>query len=83
MGSSLFQLGCWYFVLFIYFMGLCLLWITGIFCGCVFARRHGGENGGFGWGGCCSGDLVMVDLSDQIQFVLSGPFSSFRCNYCL
>ena len=36
-----------------------------------------------GGGGCCSGDLVMVDLSDQIRFVLSGPFSSFRCNYCV
>ena len=68
---------------FFFFLGLCLLWITGIFCGCVFALRCGGENGGFGWGGCCSDDSVMVDLSDQIRFVLSGPFSGFRCNYCV
>ena len=33
--------------------------------------------------GCCCGDLVMVDLSNQIWFVLSGPFSGFRCNYCV
>ena len=30
-----------------------------------------------GGGGCCSGDLVMVDLSDQIWFVLSDPFFWF------
>ena len=31
-----------------------------------------------GGGGCCSGDLVMVDLSDQIRFILSGHFFWFQ-----
>jgi hypothetical protein len=30
-----------------------------------------------GGGGCCSGDLVMVDLSDQIRFILSCHFFWF------
>ena len=36
-----------------------------------------------GGGGCCSGDLVTVDLFDQIRFVLLDIFSGFRCNYCV
>ena len=42
--------------------------------GGFFARRRGGENGGFGWGWLLQGDLVLVDLSHQIWFVLSDPF---------
>ena len=35
-----------------------------------------------GGGGCCNGDLVMVDFSESGLFnrIL---FSGFRCNYCV